>query len=72
MPLEFVDAVDYDKISQGDKLEFKGLKASIKKGENVILKNMSKGTEIELTYTLSDRQREVLLAGGVINYFKMK
>ncbi|MDF9800049.1 aconitate hydratase [Catalinimonas alkaloidigena] len=72
VPLEFVNEKDYDKIEQGDVLKLKGLRDALESGEHVKLINETKEEEIELTYQLSDRQVKVILAGGVINYFRMK
>ncbi len=72
LPLEFVNAEDYDKITQGDIIQLEGLKQSLKDRENVQLTNQTKNETYELTYTLSDRQVHIMLEGGVINYFKKK
>lgn len=72
VPLEFVNDEDYDKLEQDHIIRLKGLRDALKSGENVRLVNESSGDEMELTYKLSDRQVQVILAGGVINYFRMK
>jgi len=72
VPLEFKNAEDYDKIEQGDTIKLQGLRKALENGKDVKLINESKNEEIELTYQLSNRQVQVLLAGGVINYFRMK
>ncbi len=72
LPLEFVNTDDYDRIEQGDVIKLKGLKNSLEKKENISVVNETQGQQYEMTYTLSDRQRQVTLAGGVINYFRMK
>ena len=72
LPLEFVEASDYDRIDQGDVVRLEGLKTALEKKENVIAINQTKGQPYEMTFTLSDRQLQVILAGGVINYFRMK
>ncbi|MFP4089376.1 MAG: aconitate hydratase [Cyclobacteriaceae bacterium] len=72
VPLEFVNDEDYEKLRQNDIIRLEGLREALENGENVRLVNESSGEEIGLTYNLSDRQVQVLLAGGVINYFRMK
>ncbi|MFP4094748.1 MAG: aconitate hydratase [Cyclobacteriaceae bacterium] len=72
VPLEFVNDEDYEKLRQNDIIRLEGLRDALENGENVRLVNESSGEEIGLTYNLSDRQVQVLLAGGVINYFRMK
>lgn len=69
LPLRFTDAADYDKINQDDKLVIKNVKELVNKGEFVIT-NETQGFEIKAYATLSDRQKEVLLAGGQLNFIK--
>lgn len=68
IPLTFVNEADYDRIDQGDELELKGIRSAIEGAGPIRLTNLTKGEAYELTYDLSDRQREMLLAGGLLNY----
>lgn len=68
IPLTFVNEADYDRIDQGDELELNGIRAAIENAGSVQLTNRTKGETYELAYELSDRQREMLLAGGLLNY----
>lgn len=68
IPLTFVNEADYDRIDQGDELELKGIRSAIEGAASVQLTNKTKGETYDLTYDLSDRQREMLLAGGLLNY----
>jgi aconitate hydratase len=70
LPLNFKDEKDYDGIDQGDQLEIPNIKTSLEESKNLIVKNKTKGTEFEATYVLSDRQKNVLLAGGTLSYMK--
>ncbi|MGB5929245.1 MAG: aconitate hydratase [Cyclobacteriaceae bacterium] len=72
VPLEFKDNADYDKISQGDKLVLENMRESLKNRDDVMVRNASTNEAYEMTYTLSDRQVQVILEGGVINYFRIK
>ena len=60
VPLIFVDKQDYSNVAQGDMLELdvKDLK------RNICVKNVTKGAEIQVELSLSDRERDVLKAGG--------
>ncbi len=74
VPLEFTDAADYEKIRQGDIIQLKNLKAGLS-GNKPILAEVfgEKGTlELEVKHSLSKRQVEVILEGGIINYFRKK
>jgi len=70
IPLTFKNESDYNKIEQGDDLEIPNIKNVIKNGETLKVKNKSKGLEFEVDYNLSDRQREIILAGGTLAYMK--
>lgn len=68
IPLTFVNESDYDRIDQGDELELNGIRVAIENAGSVQLTNRTKGETYELAYELSDRQRDMLLAGGLLNY----
>ncbi len=70
LPLNFVNADDYDKITQGDELSLKGIKNAIINNEPAVLVNLTTGEEYELKYDLSQRQKDIILAGGLLNYTK--
>ncbi len=68
IPLTFVNEADYNRIDQGDELALNGIRAAIAGAGSIRLTNISKNEEYDLAYDLSDRQREMLLAGGLLNY----
>ena len=68
LPLMFENAEDYDKIEAGDKLEAPTWKEDLKNGKNITLKNTTKGVDILVKYELSDRQKDMVLEGGLLNY----
>lgn len=72
VPLTLKCEDDYDKISEGDAIAIDGFADAIKSGEEVILTNKATGAKIALNLTLSERQREILLAGGTLNFTKSK
>lgn len=72
LPLTFVDASAWDSIEQGDKLGFSGLRSALEKGKDTTVENQSKGERYEVTHALSPRQKEIVLAGGLINVMKAK
>lgn len=69
-PLEFKDNGAYEDIDQGDKIEVNNIREQIKSGNDVTIKNITKDKEYTVKHTFSDRQREAVLYGGVINRFK--
>ena len=70
--LEFARDEDYDEIDQGDVLRVENLRDQIATGEHVVVENTTKKRQIATNCSLSDRQRELLLAGGVINWLKTR
>ena len=70
LPLNFVDADDYDKISVGDKLSLPAIKSELKAGKEITLKNETKNEEYKLICDVSERQIDILTAGGLLDYTK--
>ena len=68
LPLEFKNAEDYDRIDQMDDLEIKNIVESIKGNADITVVNKTKGFEFTVTYKLSDRQKDILFAGGLLAY----
>ena len=68
LPLMFKDEKDYDGIDQMDELELPDIRTAIESGTTVTVKNRTKGTSFEAEAVLSDRQRKMVLAGGLLNY----
>lgn len=68
IPLTFADESDYDKITQGDMLVLPDIRSRIEKGEEITLKNTTTGEGYKLCYEFSQRQKDMLLAGGLLNY----
>jgi aconitate hydratase len=72
VPMTFKNESDYEKIDQGDELEIPDIKTAIKNGGVLKVKNKTKNLEFEVEYSLSDRQRDIILAGGTLAYMKEK
>jgi len=69
VPLTFANKDDFNKVEQGDKFEID--LTTIESG-NVALKNLTKGTEINLTHSLSETEINILKAGGKLPFIKQK
>lgn len=67
IPLVFADPADYDKLSQGDKVQINGVIRSVGSGAFTLTAN---GKEYKLILSASNRQNEMLLAGGSLNSIK--
>ena len=70
MPLEFKNADDYDKLSQGDDLAMVNVFAGMDSG-TIKLVNKTKNEEYELICSYTDRQKAILKAGGLLPYTKL-
>ncbi|MGC8908084.1 MAG: aconitate hydratase [Desulfomonilaceae bacterium] len=68
LPLTFVDPRDYDAIEQGNVLSLLEVRSALEKGSKRLeARNLSSGRTIALAIDVTDREREILLAGGLIN-----
>ncbi|MEK6742762.1 MAG: aconitate hydratase [Nitrospirota bacterium] len=72
LPLTFSRDADYDIVEAGNELEIAGIVAALTSGTDLSLMDITARKQIVLKYSLSGRQREILLAGGMLNYTKMK
>ncbi|HIU69637.1 MAG TPA: aconitate hydratase [Candidatus Scubalenecus merdavium] len=68
LPFTFANEADYDKIDQMDELSLPNIREKIANGETVTLKNLTKGEEYTLEANFSQRQKDILLAGGLLDY----
>lgn len=68
VPFTFADPADYDRIEKGDKLALDGIRETIENGGEAVLKNETKGESYKLCYSFSGRQKDIILAGGLLNY----
>jgi len=69
MPLTFKNPDDYDKLSQDDILSIDGVFAGMDSGE-MTLCNETIGDKIPLVCTFTQRQKDILKAGGLLSYTK--
>jgi aconitate hydratase len=72
LPLEFVDPADRQRFKPGDKLALAGLHQGLKPGGDLQVENQSQGFAIKAKLDLSQRQCEVLKAGGTLAWTAAK
>ncbi len=70
LPMTFADEADYDRIKDGDVLVLENAREQIKAGDELTLVNKTANTTIKVKIALSDRQKDIMLAGGLLNYTK--
>ncbi len=71
-PLTFVNPSNFDAVELGDDLEIPGIREAFERGDETITAfNSTKATTFEVTHTVTERGREVILAGGMLNYVSL-
>ncbi|HHV96076.1 MAG TPA: aconitate hydratase [Clostridiaceae bacterium] len=70
LPLTFINESDYDDIDMEDVLILENAREQVKSRGPITIINKTKGTQINVNLDLSDRQVEIILAGGLLNYTK--
>lgn len=70
LPLEFANESDYDTIEQGDTLEIANVRSAVENGGEIVVKNVTRGTEFAVKCELSSRMRDIMLCGGLLDYTK--
>ncbi len=71
VPLTFRDPADWARIQQGDVLRIADLPGALRSGSDVVVENVTGGWTFPAVSSLSPREVEVLLAGGMLNYIKI-
>ncbi len=72
VPMTFADEADYDRIDQMDELRIEKIGEQLKKGDVITVTDVTKGFTFQANVNLSERQKEMLYAGGLLNYTKNK
>jgi aconitate hydratase len=71
LPLRFEDESDYDKIERGQKWELPGIRNRLENGDEEV--PLKKGDdEVTLLAEYSQRERDILLAGGILRQLREK
>ncbi|QFG26384.1 aconitate hydratase [Actinomadura sp. WMMB 499] len=66
LPLEFADEADRERIGQGDVLRVENVAGALREGGDVEVRNLTKDETYRARHRLSERQRELVAAGGQI------
>ncbi|MFQ5940171.1 MAG: aconitate hydratase [Nitrososphaerales archaeon] len=69
MPFEFVDPADYEKLQQGLLIKIHDVISALSAGSKTIQASVNENS-IELKIDFSERQRKILIEGGLLNYTK--
>jgi aconitate hydratase len=69
LPLQFVNEDDYDRLEPEHRLEIRDLRKLLSEGATVLpVYNLSTQTTLDTSLEVSPRQRQILLAGGLLRY----
>lgn len=67
LPLTFVNAEDYDKVQQGSEMVIPGIREAVTSGAETITVEID-GRPVQARCELSSRHREIMAAGGLLNW----
>ena len=70
LALRFKDEADYDRIDQMDVLSLPDIRSAIQNKTPIILRDETKGIEMEVVPMMTDRERAMVVEGGLLNYTK--
>jgi aconitate hydratase len=69
IPLTFANEADYERVRQGDQREIPDLRTILEQGEGVCRAHIAgTGEQLELQAIFTLRERQILLAGGLLAY----
>ena len=72
-PLTFAQESDYDRIDQGDELSLPEVRSAVEAGKSELeLRNETKQESYRVLLPLTERQRGMILSGGLINYIRTR
>ncbi len=69
LPLTFADQADYDALNQDSVISLMDIQEGMKQG-SIRAKDETTGREFSLLCDMTDRQRNIVMAGGLLNYTK--
>jgi len=70
LPLKFSKSEDYERIERGDRLILEDVERSLKGTQSYKIHNLTKNYAFEAFSDFNDREKEILLTGGLLSYSK--
>ena len=71
LPLTFKDPEEFSKIQQGDHLRIAEFRKSLQEEGFLKIENITQQRVFEVSHGLNPREKEILLAGGLLNYTRI-
>lgn len=72
LPLTFADPDEFLKIQQGDHLRITRVRNTLKREDLLKIENVTQGRICEVSHGLNFREKEILLAGGLLNFIQQR
>ncbi|WP_062052504.1 aconitate hydratase [Bacillus sp. JCM 19034] len=70
LPITFVHEEDYEALNQGDVLQLTDLRNKVQQSNQMEIAIKGKNKQITVRHALSDRQIDIMLKGGLINWVR--
>jgi aconitate hydratase len=71
LPLIFIDPDEFNGIQQGDRLRITQLRRSLEEGGLLKIENITQERVFEVSHGLNSREKDIVLAGGLLNYTRI-
>lgn len=71
LPLRFSDPGDIDRIEAGDVLSIAGVRDTLAASQHYTVTNVTRGFDFKVFSDLSERERDLMLSGGLLPFVKM-
>jgi aconitate hydratase len=72
LPLLFKAKEDYEKVDKGDRLLIEDIRTELTGSQSYTVRNLTKNYSFNVISTLNDREREIILSGGLLPSIKKK
>lgn len=66
IPFLFKNAEDYERVEQGDRLVIEHARESLRGNQTYTVQNQTKNYSFDVSTNLNDREKELILAGGLL------
>jgi aconitate hydratase len=66
IPFLFQNAEDYEKVEKGDRLMIENVQQALKGNQSYTIQNQTKQYSFEVSTNLNDREKELILSGGLL------
>lgn len=70
LPLIFSNPADYGNVDTGDDLVLEGMREKVKNRRSITVYNVTRKVSIPVSVSFTERQIEIILAGGLLNHTK--